>query len=192
MCPATNRLPSPDAGLNLVQVALGVGVQNYTCASGVPVALGAIAVLYDADCALSNIDMLNSLPPLAVQTEGSTELLAIRVASQMAQAQLTIGVHYFDATGSPTFDFRQRGGKNIFFGAVSAKAPAPAGSSMGRSPTAFGAVPWLKLGSKVNGGSVGYKNVFRLVTAGGSPPSSCAGQSTLFSIPYAAEYWLYN
>ncbi|CRK45450.1 hypothetical protein BN1723_006616 [Verticillium longisporum] len=33
--------------------------------------------------------------------------------------------------------------------------------------------------------------IYRLTTAGGSPPSSCAGQPESFQVQYAAAYWFY-
>ncbi|KAH8171411.1 malate dehydrogenase [Sarocladium implicatum] len=43
------ELPAPEAGLRLKGIALGYGIQNYTCASAdaTPVATGALAGLYD-------------------------------------------------------------------------------------------------------------------------------------------------
>lgn len=155
--------------------------------------MGALAILYDADCpAIQNRALLDSLPPVLVQTPGEAETLGVRILSQVARTQLVVGVHYFADLTTPTFDFRQRGGSGILVGQVNTKMPAPSGSSTGRSPDNFGAVAWLKVTAKPNGGSVGYKEVFRLVTAGGVAPATCDGRDDVFTIPYAAEYWFYN
>lgn len=56
----------------------------------------------------------------------------------------------------------------------------------------YGNVPWLQLQAEVVEGSEGIvQEVYRLNTAGGVPPSTCAGQQGSFEVQYAAEYWLY-
>jgi len=192
---ATNRLPAPSPGESIVRVALGVGTQNYSCTDRTkpPTQMGALAILYDADClAIQNKDFLNTLPPMLVQTPGEVETMGVRLISQVAKAQLVVGVHYFSDPTTPVFDFRQRGGSGIFVGKVDTRMPAPVGSSTGKAPDNFGAVAWLKLVEKPAGGSDGYTEAYRLVTAGGAPPTTCDGRSDTFTIPYAAEYWFYK
>lgn len=51
-----NALTPPSADLRLVLIARGEGTQNYTCATpaSAPSAIGAIAELYNASCAVAN------------------------------------------------------------------------------------------------------------------------------------------
>ncbi len=65
-------LPPPTAGLALKHVAIGRGVQNYTCdlanATAVPVSIGAVATLFNASCVAGTYpDLLNMLPRVALQ-----------------------------------------------------------------------------------------------------------------------------
>ena len=74
--------------------------------------------------------------------------------------------------------------------------PAPSYADAGLPPDAFGAVDWLKLGSKegvytADGDdfkSKGYKLVYRVETAGGKAPPTCQDRPAQFTIPYAAQY----
>jgi hypothetical protein len=68
--------------------------------------------------------------------------------------------------------------------------PAPPTASKGQGGVGNGAVPWLKLVA-VAGATGGLQEVYRLNTAGGAAPATCAGQASSFEIQYAAEYWFY-
>lgn len=70
------------------------------------------------------------------------------------------------------------------------KIDAPNEASRGLEGT--GAVPWLALVAKDEYPSVGLKEVFRVETAGGNPPKSCAGIEGVISVPYAAAYHFYS
>ena len=96
-----------------------------------------------------------------------------------------IGHHFFNAAGSPTFQFNDG---DILIAKKTGDIPAPANASKG--PAGTGAVDWLQLQDK--GGSVGLSEVYRVETSGGKAPATCAGQPAAFSIEYAAQYWLYN
>lgn len=54
-----------------------------------------------------------------------------------------------------------------------------------------GAVPWLKLTAQDPKGQI-LQEVYRVNTAGGSPPTSCQGMAATFEVQYAAEYWVYE
>ncbi|RAL60788.1 hypothetical protein DID88_009893 [Monilinia fructigena] len=70
--------------------------------------------------------------------------------------------------------------------------PAPAGASIGQNDQGFGAVPWLKLTAR-NGATGGLQEVYRVNTAGGNPPATCADRlGSNFNVQYAAEYWFYE
>ena len=68
--------------------------------------------------------------------------------------------------------------------------PAPADASAGRFDQGCGAVDWKALTDV--GGSVGLNEVYRVETAGGKPPSSCADVTAPISIDYSALYWFYD
>lgn len=55
-----------------------------------------------------------------------------------------------------------------------------------------GSVPWLKLGHLATGETGSIMEVYRMQTAGGSPPATCAGMGSAFEVPYAAEYWFWS
>lgn len=65
--------------------------------------------------------------------------------------------------------------------------PAPATASVGQGGVGLGAVPWLKLATRL-GATDGLEEVYRINTAGGSAPATCAGMPLAFQIEYAAEY----
>lgn len=111
----------------------------------------------------------------------------------MAPSNLLLsGHHYFSDSTTPTFDLVTSNGD---FGVTYSKkksasvAPAPVGKS---SIIGYGNVPWLQLQAVVLSGSEGVvQEVYRLNTAGGTPPPTCAGQQAQFVVQYAAEYWFY-
>ncbi|KAI9889450.1 MAG: hypothetical protein M1814_005313 [Vezdaea aestivalis] len=182
--PQTNsgtELPAPPAGLTLKFITLGRGVQNYTCASAsaTPVAIGAIAKLYDGKPLVQySQSVFNAI------TSASSHLSLPPGADTLIP---TLGNHYFDAAGVPTFDLG-RGG--LLKAAKSAAVDAPASADKG--PDGTGAVPWLYLTAKPGAGSVNLAAVYRVVTSGGAAPSSCAGQPGVVSIDYATQYWFYG
>lgn len=69
--------------------------------------------------------------------------------------------------------------------------PAPAGAMKGVGGKGDGAVAWLKLCALDGQGEV-FKEVYRVQTAGGSPPGSCVGMPGAFEVQYAAQYWFYS
>ncbi|KAF3932484.1 hypothetical protein ABW19_dt0207410 [Dactylella cylindrospora] len=184
-----NALTAPLGTEKLGKLVIGVGSQNYSCENGVPVANGAVAVLYDISCAAStDIDFANTLTRLAVHTPPDAQAQGLRVFQTMIGAQFTTGFHFFKGDfATPAFEFLD---KTRFYGKVDGKVPALAGSDAGKKPDAYGAVPSLRLVSKPGMGST-YTSVYRLHTAGGIAPTKCdwTGQ---YQIPYAAQYWLYK
>lgn len=181
---AATPLPAaPPANQTFQFVALGRGVQNYTCTSttAAPVALGAVATLFDGTAlATANEAFFNSLPPIAVYmplTEIPAPLSSVAV----------LGHHFFGADGTPTFDLSSKG--KILFGKKNGDVPAPADSNKG--PAGTGAVDWLQLIAKPGYPSVGLQTVYRVVTAGGNPPTVCPSVGVI-SIQYAAEYWFFD
>jgi hypothetical protein len=101
--PNTLTAPSPD--LTLVLIAMGRGTQNYTCASpaALPSAIGAVATLYDASCAVANPaeDLNNVAAPAA------------------------IGTHFFADATTPAFDVAALGGLTRLAKVQDVAAPQP-------------------------------------------------------------------
>ncbi|KAK5120716.1 hypothetical protein LTR85_006074 [Meristemomyces frigidus] len=184
--PTLNGLPS-NSNVTLRYVALGVGNQNYTCNGATWVQTdagdGALATLYDATAFLS-------LDTPAIKTLPSDRLAQFKATNECQDTAnllpyLTpLGIHYFDESNRPTFNLSH------------ANPPLVLSSRKCDSVTApvAGAVPWLYLIDANDGITNGLKAVYRLETAGGTAPSSCPSAETgsQTSIPYAAEYWLYD
>jgi len=178
------ELPAPASNLTLSKVALGRGIQNYTCATStaVPVQLGAVATLFDATAFVyANEAIFNTIPPIAVDMP----LLLTGFEIPLAGDFPVLGHHYFDSAGTPVFNLSSV--DEILFGKKTADIKAPKDASVG--PDGTGAVDWLQLQDK--GGSIGCKEVYRVVTAGGAAPAVCTS-TDLISIQYAAEYWFFN
>ena len=72
-----------------------------------------------------------------------------------------------------------------------ANSTAPAGSPLGVDGVGNGAVVWLYLQS-TNATTGKVQTVYRLNTAGGSPPKTCVNSPAAFSVQYAAEYWFWE
>lgn len=79
----TNTMTAPGSDLSLVLIALGKGTQNYTCANATaaPAAIGAVANLFNASCAVAS---------------GSLGSIQEDAAS--------IGTHFFVDNTTPDFD----------------------------------------------------------------------------------------
>lgn len=181
-------LPPPSAGLSLKHVAIGRGTQNYSCSTGVataaPVAVGAIATLFNSSCIASAYpDLLASLPNLALQFD-----LSSTGQSTFSPANLDVsGHHYFSNSTTPAFT------TNFGFAPCSKNntSSAPAGAVVGQGGVGVGAVPWLKLVTRI-GATEGLSEVYRVNTAGGMAPMTCAGMPAAFEVQYAAEYWFFG
>jgi hypothetical protein len=195
------NIPLPDSGLpapstvspavNLKYIVLGVGTQNYTCAStpnsagGNPVSVGAKAALYNAGPFLQNHeDMVESLPGLALSYKSMT---GRDVSPSLGLS--SIGQHFFNAAGQPTFELTAVKARLVAKRLNGVAAPPDACPG----PDGAGAVDWLQL-TDVGGGASfgGITYVYREETAGGKPPGNCANQSGAFQVQYASEYWFYG
>ncbi|KAJ7614809.1 hypothetical protein FB45DRAFT_981623 [Roridomyces roridus] len=197
ICSTTNaQIILPDNQTMLVApsegpsyIALAIGVQNYTCASsGTWTNVGAVAELFDISCLYGTAQfaglpqnafaLWSQLPP-ATTIQGIINILA------PLHTPLVLGQHYFvpspSGSGvSPKFDFTSAslaGHPDAFV--IAAKAgdiPSPAGPP---------AIDWLEL-NNVQGNLA--KQVFRIDTVNGSPPSSCQVGESPISVKYAAMY----
>ncbi|KAG9240443.1 hypothetical protein BJ878DRAFT_546244 [Calycina marina] len=186
----TSTLPEP-TGLSLKYATIGRGVQNYTCvnstAQAIPVAIGALAVLYDITAqVLLDPANISSMVDTAANMPASTFILRNMPLDIPAVGTYpVIGEHFFQADATPTFDLFVVGKRA--FCKLTTKINAPETSSMGIDGT--GSVAWLSLAAEAP--SVGIAQVYRVLTAGGNAPPTCAGQAANISILYSAAYHFY-
>ncbi|KAL4921398.1 hypothetical protein BDW62DRAFT_208397 [Aspergillus aurantiobrunneus] len=198
-----STLPAPSEGLSLKSITIGRGTQNYTCVSDTdtdtttPQATGATATLFDASClaALGN-DNKNSpetqsplylLPDLLKTIPLSSVDFLVNILTHSTGQNLAIGQHYFTADGVPFFDLRGRNssdGSDWIAAEKEDEMNAPPKPGYGVT----GDVAWLKL----KGVEGGLSEVYRVHTAGGSPPATCEGMSGEFTLDYTSEYWFYG
>ncbi|CAI7564180.1 unnamed protein product [Penicillium manginii] len=153
------KLPEPSSHLDLKYIALGRGTQNYSCSStegshsskksAIPVAVGAVATLFDASCIASqSVTLLHELPAVIAQTPlGSFALMVEALVLTTNSSNLIIGEHYFDAAGDPFFDLSMSGSKDWMACKKDASVSAPTRVSRisGKNESD---VPWLKLDCK--------------------------------------------
>ncbi|KAH7044486.1 hypothetical protein B0J12DRAFT_603741 [Macrophomina phaseolina] len=202
--PSPSALPSPSSGLVLSHVAVGRGTQNYTCsaspssASSTPVALGAVATLFNATCQAART------PDLLYQTPSIALAYAVPDAESALQAydMLLSGHHYFTTSTTAFFNLDT---SEHSYGTVACKknasSSAPAADSTsplksnyaaGTQGTANGDVPWLKLEAVKDATGYTWQEVYRLNTAGGVAPATCEGIDGDFTVEYAATYWFWT
>lgn len=98
-----------------------------------------------------------------------------------------LGHHFFDASGTPTFDLSSV--SKILYAAKTGDITAPSTANLG--PAGTGAVDWLSLAAKATYTSVGLTQVYRVETAGGNPITPCT-VAGVESVQYAAQYWFYS
>ena len=184
--PGTATLPAPD-GLRLKAVTVGRGTQNYTCQTSptaAPASNGASALLLDT------ITLLPFVPD-RMQPTILAQLPAYALAFSRAQLEASgmrkDGVHYFDGSGSPTFDLAGTG-----LGTFVARKTANIGAPKGATPGPNGAVDWLDLGPKDPAAAKKVSRVYRVQTASGMPPKTCEGLGKEVNIEYAALYYFYG
>lgn len=195
--PAPTALPPVTEGLVLKHVAIGRGTQNYTCdlsnATAIPSAVGAVATLFNATCiAATYPDLLAMIPRVALtfnlseSTAYTSNLVPASTNARLAPGNYMIsGHHYFLTTSTPYFNLNT---DNWQLGAApcskNATEPAPADAATGQGGEK--AVAWLKL-KTVNGATGQLEEVYRVETAGGSPPATCVGMAAAFEVQYSAQ-----
>ncbi|KAJ5380436.1 uncharacterized protein N7496_002864 [Penicillium cataractarum] len=195
------KLPNPSSNLNLKYIALGRGTQNYSCPSlsdshnsrntSKPTATGAAATLFDASCIASqSLTLLHEMPVVIGGTPlGSLALLAELLSHTTNSSDLIIGEHYFNAAGDPFFNLKLSGSNAWMVTKKDASVTAPKRVSHIAADNGDEDVAWLRLSST---DGHGIKEVYRVMTFEGSPPSTCAGQNDTILVDYAAEYWFYG
>ena len=109
------------------------------------------------------------------------------------------GHHYFTDSTTPTFNLvLDTTNYGIFFSKKTSNVTAPATAVNGTDGSK--AVPWLKLEVESPAAPLtieekdlvpSVKEIYRVNTAGGAAPSTCAGMPAAFSRQYAAEYWFF-
>lgn len=156
-------------------MVVGRGTQNYTCESeqSAPKLQGAVALLFDESClARHHPRALNALP---------AQLLAYSPESLRHRRH---GYHFFNAAGTAMFDMSRIDGGVFAVAAVAAsvKGPPTTDHNMIRP-----AVNWVEV-TAVAGSTKGFRQGFRVVTAGGTAPESCWGMPAHFEVQYAAQY----
>jgi hypothetical protein len=162
-----STLTPPASDLQLVLVALGEGTQNYTCGANLtaaPTAIGAVAQLFDASCAMANN------PGASTRALGTIE-----------ESAKSIGAHFFVDNSTPDFDI-------VGLGNTQAKKAEDCNAPQ---PTAD--VKWLRLEAKAEGSSSAVKQIYRLNTVGGMAPKTCEGKGVgeVVAVQYQAQYWIY-
>ncbi|KAI1347009.1 hypothetical protein F5Y01DRAFT_258683 [Xylaria sp. FL0043] len=194
-------LPSPDAVLKYI--AVGHGVQNYTCsAAGVAAtSVGALAVLHDItslypgsgpnaltstswNSFTSTVLRTTSMPIDASNPTSPFPPEAALTVSGVSQSLPFLGHHFFDNTGVPTFSIHDDA--ELLKAQKVLGIPAPSTADKGLSDE--GAVDWLYLSDK--GGSIGLTKVYRVLTSGGAA-AVCGAVGDTQSVPYTAMYWFY-
>ncbi|CAD6570901.1 MAG: hypothetical protein ASARMPRED_004067 [Alectoria sarmentosa] len=206
----SSTLPPPSQGLAVYHVALGRGLQNYTCppnanSSTIPTALGAVANLYNTTC-MASIPIPGGNPPYVLNNAPTVAVLNPNPKTNdskpihpLGSGSVLSGHHYFTDSTTPTFNLVW-GTTNygIFFSKKTSNVTAPATAAIG--PDGSKAVPWLKLEVESpvapltiqeNDLVPSVKEIYRVNTAGGAAPATCAGMPTSFSMQYAAEYWFF-
>ncbi|KAJ5682624.1 hypothetical protein N7462_005789 [Penicillium macrosclerotiorum] len=186
---AATGLPSPTGKLKFV--ALGRGTQNYTCgdASATPVAIGAVASLYNANCYAHKFEnILQYLPSSALSASLPSS------ANKQFYGMDLLGHHFFYDSTTPEFNLNLGAGQNngILMTSKQASLDAPEGAAEGE----YGAVSWLYLTTKsgtVNPSGYSWSSVYRVDTAAGAAPSTCAEYAnSAFEIQYSALYYIYG
>jgi len=189
------RMPVPPNQSTLVSpsnapeyVALGVGVQNYTCESGVWTSAGAVAALFDVSCLVGS-SYFDRLPDIAYDllpnVDECNAAHAVLHLPHVGRLKPLIN-HFFvpnpavNGTGvSPRFNLAHH--KSFVTTKKVAALDSPDGSEN---------IPWLQL-EEVQGNLA--SQVFRVNTVKGQPPGSCnAPSNKVLSVHYAAVYWFFE
>ncbi|KAK5168154.1 uncharacterized protein LTR77_006722 [Saxophila tyrrhenica] len=198
----TQALPANN-NATLQYIGLGVGLQNYSCASttSTPKSIGAIATLFDVtdylrDCGNPKTSKLSRQYLKAYNREACQASQDLSDDSCQEAVNFmdfdVLGKHYFgkpNGAGVPFFDIYDQAFLSAQkIGDVTAPESAYDGGKNG-----FGAVDWLFLPEDGSNRSQGLSEVYRIHTAGGAPdPQGCSSGDAVLSYKYAAEYWFYS
>ncbi|KAJ7136576.1 hypothetical protein C8R44DRAFT_976133 [Mycena epipterygia] len=173
-------------------VALGVGIQNYTCSATTLkyTSTGAVASLFDISC----IDKTPAFASIQTAAFAAWNAMPATVSATTVGTKIgapaLLGFHYFvtspSGTGiSPKWDFTSTG---KFAGNSTAFVLAAKAGDVAAPTTPATNVDWLML-NNVQGALA--SKVFRVDTVNGQPPTSCVAGSADISVKYTAKYFLY-
>ena len=142
--------------------------------------------------------VLSKALPVAVNV---TDYNSGRPIHPLGSKSVISGHHYFVNASTPTFNLvSDTTDYGIFFSQKISNATAPPTATKG--PDGSKAVPWLKLEVEASTSPwtveqqdlvPSVKEIYRVNTAGGAAPATCAGipTGTIIKQEYAAEYWFY-
>lgn len=142
--------------------------------------------------------VLTNAPPVAVNVTNYNNGKPIH---PLGSGSVLSGHHYFVNTSTPTFNLVwDTTNYGIFFSEKTFNVTAPPTAAKG--PDGSKAVPWLKLEVETPAAPwtveqkdfvPSVKEIYRVNTAGGAAPATCAGlpTGTIIKREYAAEYWFY-
>jgi hypothetical protein len=207
------ELAAPAPNLVLKKIAIGHGIQNYSCetTAGDANATGALAILHDVTSLYPGTkqsgvkqNVWDSMPanllwktPFPLNKLANSEYGADPSTPFPAAADLSLegvpaakflGHHFFDTAGVPVFDLAAAGLKATVKKIDGKTAPANADKGI----IGTGAVAWLLLDDNGKGQSQGVSSVFRVITAGGNPRSCSVAGVGVQSVPYATYYWFFG
>ncbi|RXK35677.1 hypothetical protein M231_07050 [Tremella mesenterica] len=167
------------AGQRLMYVALGRGIQNYTCSAGAYVTAGALANLYDASClfktgqAIANVSTISKiLPEIAYEIVNYPDTASLPTLMRHQFVQTPSGL-------SP--EFLKSDSKAFVIASKTASLNAPTDP--------VNDVPWLQL-TEASGSLA--QTIFRMDTVRGNPPTSCTEEGQALSVQYSAMYYFLN
>lgn len=150
-----------------------------------------MASLYNASCIAANYpDVLSMLPSIALQFP----LPSGPGATTLGPSNIDLSGHHFFAdktTAVFNMDANPQAQVGVALAHKVANSTAPPNAPKGPGGVGNGAVAWLQL-QTIAGTTGAVKTVYRLNTAGGSPPTTCANMPAQFSLQYAAEYWFWS
>jgi hypothetical protein len=142
------------------------------------VANGAVATLFNVTCMASPYpQLLSALPQIALK-------FPIPTTNTVAATDAFLSGHHF-FTDKTTPEFNLNTDKHQW-GLAQLKK-----DSQTNAPNPAQDVPWLKLVTKTAEGC-SIAEVYRVDTAGGVAPATCAGQAPDIEVQYAATYYMYS
>ena len=165
--------------------------------------MGAFAQLFNVSCIAANYpDILATLPNLAYKYQLPSVYFPAAGTMGQDPAQtpggdysyqplnvVYSGLHTFYNLTTPRFnlDVISPGLNN---GLILSKKVANSTAWPNATSNANGVIPYLKLDA-IDGTQGNYAHVYRMQTEGGMQPKNCSANAGVFTVPYAATYWIY-
>jgi len=171
-------------------IALGVGVQNYTCnaTSLTYTNVGAVAEMLDISCLYGKSEFESiTMEAFKAWVNLPSSFTAQDVITVLGNQPVVLGQHYFvpnTPAPSPKWDFTsdsEKGDPDAFIIAAGVgNIPSPDGNND---------ITWVQL-KNVQGQLA--DSVYRVKTVGGQPPASCTAGAAPLSVKYTAQYWFFG